>query len=368
MKIGVITFSNSKDNYGQILQAYALQEYLKNTGHEPFLIRYKDIPQHDTTGFKPKKILKYIVNLPQYIKWYLNKYKMAMMDDEYRRSADFERRDFAGFIKKHINVTDFFTAESIEANPPKADAYICGSDQIWAGDDAYYLSFAPEKSLKIAYAPSLGGLTDFTPEKEARMKQLISRLDRIGMREQSGVDTCIRLGFKDAVKVIDPTLLLNQENYLKIAVAPKNIRPYALVYLLGSPIKVSIEQIAGYVSSKGLNLKYIASQGRSDSFEKENPTIEEWLGLIKNANLVITNSFHCVVFALTFHRPLISIPLKDGYKRMNTRIEELLHECGLTERFTINIEQLSNMTEQDFNKFENYKKSQQYFSKEFLNL
>lgn len=368
MKIGVITFSESKDNYGQILQAYAMQEYLKGVGHEPFLIRYKDIPKQDTTGFKINKIFTYTRKLPEYVKWYLNKRRTARQENEYRKAVDFERRNFTGFINQRITATDFYTSQSIEKNPPEADAYICGSDQIWAGDDAYYLSFAPDKALKIAYAPSLGGLTDFTPEKEARMKYLISRLDRIGMREQSGVETCHRLGFKEAVKVVDPTLLLSSEKYSDIAINPHNTKPYALVYLLGSPIKISIDQIARFISSKDLDLKYVASQGRNDRYEKINPTIEEWLGLIKNAELVITNSFHCVVFALTFHRPLISIPLKDGYKRMNTRIEELLKECNLSSRFTNKIESLQRMTTFDFDKFESYKKEQQLFSSRFLNI
>ncbi len=368
MKIGVITFSNSKDNYGQILQAYAMQEYLKGKGHDPFLIRYKDIPGQDTTGFKFSKILTYLCRLPQYINWYLNRRKTVRLESRYLNEVDFERRDFAGFIKKHITSTDFYTAETIENNPPEAEAYICGSDQIWAGDDAYYLSFAPDDSLKIAYAPSLGGLTSFSADKEARMKHLISRLDRIGMREQSGVDTCHRLGFNSAVKVVDPTLLLSSDRYSNIAIETDNKNPYALVYLLGSPIKISMNQIAELVLSKGLELKYIASQGRSDSYKKINPTIEEWLGLIKNADLVITNSFHCVVFALTFHRPLISIPLKDGYERMNTRIEELLDACNLSDRFTTDIDNLPQMKESDFSRFEKYKTSQQKLSADFLKL
>lgn len=367
MKVGVITFSESKDNYGQLLQCYAMQEYLRKRGHEPFLIRYHDTPIVDNTGFKPRKIFTYICRFPKYISWYINRRKTQKQNTDYKSTANFEKRDFAGFLDRHINCTPIYNAQEIHNNPPTADAYICGSDQIWAGDDAYYLSFAPDLALKIAYAPSLGGLTSFPSEKEKSMSYLINRLDKVGMREQSGVDTCIRLGRKDAVKVVDPTLLLNSEDYLKIAVKPNVSVPYAFIYLLGNPIYVEIENIFNECRHRGLSPIYVASQGRSDKMPKIDPTIEEWLGLMSEADLVITNSFHCTVFALQFHRKFISIPLSGGFGRMNTRVKELLEECGMSNQFTENMA-ASAVGDSEFKRFEQYKASQQSLSEQFLSL
>lgn len=366
MKIGVITFSESKDNYGQLLQCYAMQEYLRKKGHEPFLIRYHDTPIVNNTGFKAKKIFTYLCKFPQYLSWFINQRKIRKQNNDYESKANFEKRDFAGFLNRHIDCTKIYTAREIHDNPPKADAYICGSDQIWAGDDAYYLSFAPESSQKIAYAPSLGGLNTFSGEKEKRMHFLINRLNKVGMREQSGVDTCKRLGRKDAVKVVDPTLLLNSEDYLKIAAEPAISKPYAFVYLLGNPIDVDIETIFSECKRRGLDVIYVASQGRSDKMAKSDPTIEEWLGLMSKADLVITNSFHCTVFALQFHRDFISIPLSGGFGRMNTRIEELLNESGLINKISEDLSVVTPMCDSDFDKFEQYKRKEQSFSNRFL--
>lgn len=368
MRIGVITFSDSKDNYGQLLQCYAMQRYLSRRGHTPFLIRYKDTPIEDTTGFKLHKFGTYLLRLPQYVKWYFNREKERKQVREYLSSADFVKRDFDGFLSKHIQCSEIYTHETIHTNPPVADAYICGSDQIWAGDDAYYLSFAPDDALKIAYAPSLGGMNTFPAEKEARMKRLIGRIDRVGMREQSGVETCRRLGRIDAVKVVDPTLLLDGRDYLEIAASCKTNKPYAFVYMLGNPVDVPIDDIFKANRGKGLETIYVASQGRSDNMPKIDPTIEEWLGLMANANMIVTNSFHCVVFALQFHKNFISIPLSGGYERMNTRTVELLKECSLSERITTSLTDIPTLSEVDFEVFERYKRKQQAFSSAFLEL
>lgn len=284
MRIGVITFSGSKDNYGQLLQCYAMQVYLRNRGHEPFLIRYHDTPIVDTTGFKVGKLLTYLRRLPEYLHWYIARHKESKDNIRYQSLADFERRDFEGFLSRNIEQTPVFDKESIETNPPVADVYICGSDQIWAGEDAYYLSFAPDNALKIAYAPSLGGIKEFPKEKEESMRVLINRLDRIGMREQSGVDVCQRLGRTDAIKVADPTLLLNGEDYLKLASPPDDSTPYALIYLLGNTIDLDIKQIYDECQRRDLKIVYIASQGRNDDMPKCDPTIEQWLGLMSEAD------------------------------------------------------------------------------------
>ena len=364
MKVGVITFSFSKDNYGQILQCYALQEFLKKEGHDPFLIRYQESPQRVDVGFKWKNITKYIVNLSQYIHWYWTQRAIIRNNVEYVKQVDFDKRGFEQFITQHIHVTHVYTKEMIEQDPPQAEAYICGSDQIWGGNWIYYLSFAPEDAIKIAYAPSLGGITSFAPQYEEKMKSLLSRFSRIGMRERSGVETIKRMGF-NAEKVIDPTLLLDRNDYAGIVKQSDRSSPYAFVYLLGNPIDLSIVDISSFVASNGWEMVYVASQGRADQFAKLNPTIEEWLGLIAKAEIVITNSFHCVAFSLIFSRPFISIPLSHGFERMNTRISDLLCECKMEAQ--IQSKELK-FIQPDFSTFQLYVAKEQKHSIAFLSI
>ena len=368
MKVGVITYSHSKDNYGQILQCYAMQQYLRQLGHESFLIRYKAASKIKKTGFKFGKVFLYLLKFRTYLKWFYSKSVIKKNRLEYENHVDYSKRNFTNFLSENLEITKIYSAEELRENPPYADAYICGSDQIWGGkDDIYYLSFAPDSSVKIAYAPSMGGVS-YSDELECNIKKYLSRFNAIGMREESGVDVCKRMGFANTVKVVDPTMLLNSDSYKTIAKSTPVNKSYAFVYLLGNPIDISIEDISRHIKSMQLNMVYVASQGRHDDYPKIDATIEEWLGWIMNADLVITNSFHCTVFALQFHRNFIAIPLSGGYSRMNTRIEELLKESNLFDRIASSSFPVEALQEKDFEAFDAYKQSQQVFSNRFLEI
>lgn len=364
MKIGIITYWKAKDNYGQILQSFALQEYLRKHGHEPFLMRYNDNPRLEAT-FKWSRILIYLLKLPIYVSWFVKQKQMQNKVTKYEQSVVNVDRHFTDFMRTNIAHTEeVYTEENIRQNPPVADAYICGSDQIWAGDWAYYLDFAPDDKPKIAYAPSLGGLTKFPIEYEEHMKALLARFSFIGMREQSGVDVCHRLGRKDAVKVVDPTLLLTREDYDKVRISTKCDKPYLLMYILGNPMACKVEEIFEYAKSRGLDVKYVTS-GHADNHEHIYAQVGEWIDLIANADMVITNSFHGTVFSLIYHTPFITIPLNNGYERMNTRVEELLMEGGLTSQlYKGNLAQCH--ANPDFSQFDVYRKTQENFSHDCL--
>lgn len=364
MKIGVITFWTTKDNYGQILQGFALQQYLRNHGHDSFLIRYQDTVK-EGASFKWYRVLTYLLKLPTYISWYVKQKQKQYKTAKYEQSVANVDRHFTDFMRVNINYTEeVYTEDTIRQNPPVADAYICGSDQVWAGDWAYYLDFAPDNKPKIAYAPSLGGLTNFAPVYEEHMKSLLARFSFIGMREQSGVDVCHRLGRKDAVKVVDPTLLLTREDYDKVRISTKCDKPYLLMYILGNPMACKVEEIFEYAKSRGLEVKYVTS-GHADNYEHIYAQVGEWIDLIANAEMVITNSFHGTVFSLIYHTPFITIPLNNGYERMNTRVEELLKEGGLTSQlYKGNLTQCS--PNPDFSQFDIYRESQEKFSYDCL--
>lgn len=368
MKIGVITFSNSKDNYGQLLQCYALQTYLKKQGHDAFLIRYQrtvsDIKQRN----KIEKILSYLKNPFVYIDYFFQTKRLNRNKKLYYDASGDVRRQFDSFIKNQLSCTKMYIDDEIVQYPPLADAYVCGSDQIWGGDFIYYLSFAPDKSIKIAYAPSLGGLTSFSKEYEEKMKMYLSRFDFIGMREQSGVDMCHRLGLDKAVKVVDPTLLLSSVDYNIIRIKTNQKKPYIFLYLLGNPIACEVDEIYEYAHKKDYDVVYVASQGRYDKHIKQYVQIGEWVDYLVKTDIVITNSFHSTVFSLLFEKPFISILLVGGYKRMNGRIEELLNECGLSNQiYTGSLDNIS-VKDIDFSKFRKYREKEEKGSYNYLSL
>lgn len=361
MKIGVITFWQSKDNYGQHLQSFALQTYLKKLGHEPFLIRYKEEPQQGA-HFQFKNIIKYITRIPTYTKFFFAQRKEKQNVHTWQQQGGQEQRNLHGFLADNVTITPVLTEQELMSNPPQASAYICGSDQIWGGPAPYYLSFAPEKAKKIAYAPSFGGLTHFKPEYEEMMKRLMARFDFIGMREQSGVEVCHRLGFKNAIKVVDPTLLLQKEDYDKIKTIINKNKPYAFIYLLGNPTACPTETIIEYVKSRGLDYVYVPSQNRIDNYVKLFASMGEWVGYLSSADLVITNSFHCTVFSLIYHCPFLTLKLNRGYERMNTRVEELLEESRLLTQLVGNHIYGKSTENLDFTYFDKYREQQEEFS------
>lgn len=366
MKIGIITYWQDKSNYGQILQMFALQQFLKNNEHEPFLVRYKEEPIAQA-HFRMSNLMNYFVKFPQYVKWFLNARKQKQKIERYQQKESEHNRHFDAFIKSHISCSEsVYSEEQLLQAPPMADAYFCGSDQIWGGKLPYYLNFAPNNKKKIAWAPSFGGITKWDRTYEEQIAGLISRFDFLGVREQSGVEVCHRLGRTDAVKVIDPTLLLTQQDYDRIREKIESEKPYAFVYLLKNTISCGLDEIFSYIKSLGLDVKFVNNTEIGDEYAPVYPTVGEWVDMLASASLVITNSFHATVFSLLYERPFITIPLAGIYSRMNGRIEELLAESHLKDR--IYQGNFRKMNEQvDFSYFREYHLSEQEKSFIYLN-
>ncbi len=328
MKIGIITFWTSEDNYGQILQSFALQRFLRNKGHEAFVVKYtlgrseRNWRWWLTVPFKVAKRVWHIIAHPK-------EHKLETQFKEQAQVIAAENaahpRNFSDFKNKHINYTaTSYTERTLYENPPQADAFIAGSDQIWNGlHPSYFLQFAPEGTKCIAYAPSFGGAKleggDFK-----RLQNMLKRFSALMMREQSGVEACQRAGRKDAFMVPDPTLLLSSDSYKKVMTTSATDNKYALLYMLGHFSALEVDTVFEWADRRGLKVKYVAAQGRTDHFEKSYPNVDEWLELIDKAECVITNSFHGTVFSIIFNKKFLTVPLTGGFAQMNCRIHDLL--------------------------------------------
>lgn len=329
MRIGIVTFWQSQDNYGQLLQCWALQQFLKQLGHEPFLIRYS--PRERNVSFIRKlwSVLKLALRPSEfhtYMKW-------KRLNAVSLQEAQKHDRHFGQFIQMHIKSTPIVGTEELKANPPKAEAYVCGSDQIWGGtDDIFYLQFGDSTVKRLAYAPSFGGLQ---PNKQLllKIKEYLTDFTFVSSRERKGVELLQSLGYNEASLVPDPTILLSVSAYrdLESSCLAEDGK-YLLLYLLGNEIPLEVNSIFDFAAKYGLKVKYVASQGRMDHYPKLYPTIEEWLELVDKASYVITNSFHGTVFSLTFNTPFLVIPVSGVVSRMNNRISDLLVGCNLKER------------------------------------
>lgn len=370
MKIGILTFWWTTDNYGQILQCYALQQYLKKHGHEAFLIRYNsytEINKHYLTySFRKMFSLKNIVS---FSKKSVNKILLKI----YRQNSN---REFDSFRKKYISLSDriYESYEDLKNNSPEADIYIVGSDQVWNPNcigvgnakskisnniiNAYFLNFGTAK--RISYAASFSN-SKLPVAYKNKITPLLQEFDYISVREQEGVKICEECERSDAQWVCDPTMLLNAEDYRKLYQEDLNIRiktkKYILLYILNNDIKFDINKVYNFAKEKNLEVVYITANGKWDKKEQFNATVTEWLYLIDNAEYVITNSFHCGVFSTIFNKKYGIIPLSGKCLPMNKRFDNLFERANITSRY---------VNENDFSILENVYSSKIENKSDFL--
>lgn len=338
MKVDTITYLNSSSNYGQILQAYALQRCLQNLGFESEVIRFIGLNSKRSLfakihGISVEKLLDFISG----------KRARRKLDYLERRRRD-SMRGFGDFIDQHIRVTRAFDdITQLRNEPPVADAYICGSDQIWGrplldnNTAAWFLDFVPEGAPRISYAASIG--RELNSDELPLLAGYLDNFHSIGVREKDAAEVCRSLGY-DAKVVLDPTMLLETDTWLSLASEVSCAREsYLFAYFLNvqRSSDVSWSETQEWLSGEHLGVRAVYSDGYLPAraiipnVEPEYLSISEWLAAFRDANSVVTTSFHGTAFSILFHRPFISFPLK-GRDRSNTRLITLLSSLGLENR------------------------------------
>lgn len=204
----------------------------------------------------------------------------------------------------------------------------------------YFLNFGKNGVKRISYAASIG--RKLTRSELPVFKKYMLQLDGRGVRELSTVDICNQLAVPNAMVVIDPTLLLDKEEYLKLILTQNNEKTedYIFFYFLNIRSKESIywNKINRFLKSENLKVKSVCSSGYMEAREiipenKNIPaTMSEWLSLIKDSKYVITTSFHGVIFSILFHKLFLVILLNDAYSEGNGRITSLLKSLNLSDR------------------------------------
>ena len=339
MKTGIISFCNSKDNYGQILQCWALQKTLSRLGHEPFHIRYAPARPSKLQMFKEAGILRSVL-------FRITHHKEIVTNKKLRAENSLinARRDFDSFIAAHMNMSQsrYETHEQLKEHAPEADAYITGSDQVWSRlpvtdkELPYYLDFGSKDIRRIAYAASFG--RDAYPEDNLPLlKMLLKDFDAISVREASGLDICAMAGRRDAESVLDPTLLLKGCDYDILDIPRSSSQPYAFVYSVNveSSDQLDWPAVKQFCKETGYEIKAVSASGNMpgrvlfDEADYLYPQISEWIGLIRDASMVFTSSFHGVVFSLLMHRDFVFYPLSNSYSAGNGRVRSLLKILSL---------------------------------------
>lgn len=315
--ISSYTYITENINYGALLQYYALEKALSNIGIESYWLRFRNL-KNRTLMKKIKTIVKSIIR--PYDEFKLRKALLS----------------FKHFIEEYDNVSDqeYFSQEMLINNPPEADIYITGSDQVWAGTlEPNYLTFVSDTKPKVSYAASFGK-NDISDEHKKIIKPWLTKMDAISVRESSGVDICKSIGV-DSVQVLDPTLLISGNEY---PVFSDCYCPDIYCYFLNFQRlnEISWDSILQFAHEENLSIKIACTNQTYRKYSKEYrdlPSPEEWLTKYRNAKYIITNTFHGTVFAIIFHKKFIVIKQKGEGAKQNGRVESLLKSLGLEERY-----------------------------------
>lgn len=341
-KIGVITFSNSTDNYGQLLQFLAIQEFLKNRGHEVFLLRYQN---------KRKSLLRRLISALYHVFTILKHSPKVTTGDElidlytqWAKSSESNNIRHPRYFEE-FRCSKFKIKNIVGFDDPQIaelDSYAIGSDQIWSYVSKWnFLGFVPDDKIKFSIAPSTGNKI-FTPEQISEAAALLRSFSFVTCREESGIDFCKNAGYEGAIKLLDPTFLVDKTIYETFALKNEvSERPYIFVYLLGAICELDINDIEKFAQKHNLEVKYVASQGREDEHEKIWATIPEWLALLRDSKYVITNSFHGMALSIIYQKQFLVLPIIGITKFMNERLESLAASFSLQNRIYLkNLDQV----------------------------
>ena len=341
MKKVLIITRHAITNYGSLLQAIALQKKVEELGND---VKVIDFVRDDesigkcavTEGKLKNKWNKNIFTLGLYC---LLRIPVSILGDS----------KFSKMRKKYLKMTKRYSScEELTTDKPVADVYMTGSDQVWGPimsgeyEWAYFLKFCNDEDKKVSYAASFGKKQLPEDVKEEAFK-LIKRYNSLAVREDSAVELLNANGIK-AKQVIDPTLLLTATEWEKLLNVPnRKIKDkYVLIYEIHSN-KVLDKYAVEFAKKANLPLVRVSpllhqcTRGGKFIFA---PDLGDFISYIKNAEYLITDSFHGTAFAINFNTPLVTLMPNTGTSTRNTSILKL---TGLTDRIVTDVNDFSIM-------------------------
>ena len=363
MKLGIFT-QPLHNNYGGLLQCFALQTVLKRMGYDAVVVRRDYAKPKDSLKSRIKNIIKFCLG-------YNSKYKRIGQHTQY-------------FLNKYIQphsqllITNSELKDYISKN--HFDGYVVGSDQVWRPQYSpcitnYFLDFAENSDVRrVAYAASFGvDEWEFSADITPRCAQLAKKFDAVSVREVSAVGLCNEYLGVDARHVLDPTMLLEKEDYIVVVEAEKEPKSAGnlFCYVLDKADEKD-EAIAKVAQSMCLT-PFTCMPALNPSFDNLRkdidacifPPVTRWLRGFIDAEMVITDSFHGCAFSIIFNKPFWVI---GNVARGMARFHSLLSIFGLESRL-LDVNNLSDVDWQspiDWNRVNQIKHEWQNKSKEFL--
>lgn len=328
-RIGTISYNIycNFTNYGSALQTWALHQAMKQLDAYPVLVDYcPDILAHKDplnpfgNMWDKDEESRHMVELT-----------MPAIRVNYEKFDRFYRERFARTKKA-------YTSANFESVMDEVDAFVCGSDTIFCPDefgfdDGYYANYRCMRGNAVAYAPSFGD-PHFSDEDYKKLNILLQNFKAFGLREQMMVPYVSEHVSVPVQKVIDPTLLLTQEDYDTIATERMVDKPYLLLY--ARRYNPKMEAYAEVLAEKNgwqiVDISLRATNAEKGHMMFYEAGVEEFLSLVKHAEYIVTNSFHGMIMSVQYKRPFVIF----SREQCDTKITELLELFGLADRMLIN--------------------------------
>ena len=359
-KIGILTYHTGY-NYGASLQAYALQNVVRRMGYDVETINFETerfVNSREMFARSPRRLkewIKVISRLPYY-------------DALQRRQHLFDK-----FTNECLALSPLYRQEKeVIEHAREYDCIICGSDQIWnlSTDDApaanhlFFLNF-PKAQRRVSYAASFGKWVKEAPGHVDEFLPWLKTFDKISVREISGVDYVRSLGL-DCQICLDPTVLLDKEDYEQICAERLIEKKYVLLFSWACTSEVvrAAKEVGRRLNLPVINIVPPPRAMFSGLERKLDVGPREFLSMIKNAEFVVTNSFHGTAFATTFEKPYASLVVNN---KCDLRMKSLLEQLGISYHLTdANDIDLTRLLETDDMKVMERKQALRHSSFEFI--
>ena len=337
-------------NYGSLLQAFALQQYLENQGYEVENISIEGIKRE-----LDKIKIKYYIKEAKDISVVLNKAGRVVqavrrkIDKGYNKCLMQRHLKMDMFVKEKIYLTKKFNSKEEMAEYVK-DSYavVLGSDQLWLPSnvvaDYYTLSFVPDEVNKIAFATSFG-VSSIPKQMNQQYKDFLERFQSLSVRESTGQRIISDIANRECALVCDPTMLLSKKEWENAFPVDEIIKePYIFCYFLGTikEHRVIAKELKKRTGLKLVGLlhseQYVKCDAGYTDYAPFNIGPEEFVNLIRGAQFILTDSFHGTVFSILNNKQFITFTRHSDNEKLstNSRIYNLLNIFNLEDRMWTN--------------------------------
>lgn len=377
--LAVVTY---KDNFGSALQTYATQYYLNKLGYETEIISTEYV-QKEIENNKKRYYFGRIANFAEFL--YLTSQVFTRINKKiskkYKKNAKIRHSKYLDFYESHLKFSPIVKNYSdLTELSKRYISVVVGSDQLWRPSNIagkyFTLEFVPDNIKKIAYSTSFG-VAELHNSIKKHAAYFLNRFDFISVRENSGKEIVERLTKKKAEVVCDPTMLLTREEWDSELIPFEHpSEDYILVYIMGKSKtqRNFVKRLKDATGLKTVALLHGSIYIPSDEKRFDETPFDigplDFIGLIKNAKYVCTDSFHCCVFSILNHTNFFVFE-RDGKNKTtsaNDRIYTLLKHACLSDRVLKGNEKIDEalLSDIDFNKADKNIESLRNKSIEFL--